>query len=56
MSHAHAHDHDSVPRIPLIGAGALVVDLDGDGGTVTFSVAPGAGLDVLLYREVSRER
>jgi putative photosynthetic complex assembly protein len=25
MSHAHAHDHDSVPRIPLIGAGALVV-------------------------------
>ena len=29
---------------------------DRDGGTVTFSVAPGSGIEVLLYREVSRER
>ena len=29
---------------------------DRDGGTVTFSAAPGSGVEVLLYREVSRER
>lgn len=29
---------------------------DRDGGTVTFSVAPGSGVEVLLYREVTRAR
>lgn len=29
---------------------------DRDGGTVTFSAAPSSGVEVLLYREVSRER
>ena len=41
----------------IVATGFTVAGIgDRDGGTVTFSSAPGSGVEVLLYREVSRER